>query len=44
MPVSKEIKETIVIAIEEVFKKMGSVSWIERKKAIKGLWKESNNA
>ena len=43
MPVSKEIKETIVIAVEEVFK-MGSVSWIERKKAIKGLWKESNNA
>ncbi len=36
MPVSKEIKETIVIAIEEVFKKMGSVSWMERQKAIKG--------
>lgn len=35
MAVSKEVKETIVITIDEVFKKMNSISWLERQKAMK---------
>lgn len=35
MAVTKEIKETIAITIDEVFKKMNSISWIERQKALK---------
>lgn len=35
MAVSKEIKETIEITIDEVFKKMNSISWLERQKAMK---------
>ena len=35
MAVSKEIKETISITIDEVFKKMNSISWLERQKAMK---------
>ena len=29
MAVSKEIKETISITIDEVFKKMNNISWLE---------------
>lgn len=35
MAVSKEIKETIAVTIDEVFKKMNSISWLERQKAMK---------
>lgn len=35
MAVSKEVKETIVITIDEVFKRMNSISWLERQKAMK---------
>lgn len=35
MAVSKEVKETIAITIDEVFKKMNSISWLERQKAMK---------
>lgn len=35
MAVSKEVKETIVITIDEVFKKMNSISWLERQKVMK---------
>lgn len=35
MGVSKEVKETIAITIDEVFKKMNSISWLERQKAMK---------
>ena len=35
MAVSKEIKETISVTIDEVFKKMNSISWLERQKAMK---------
>ncbi len=35
MAVSKEVKETIAITIDEVFKKMNGISWLERQKAMK---------
>ena len=35
MAVSKEVKETIATTIDEVFKKMNSISWLERQKAMK---------
>lgn len=35
MAVTKEIKETIEVTIDEVFKKMNSISWLERQKAMK---------
>ncbi len=35
MSVSKEIQETITVTIDEVFKKMNSISWLERQKAMK---------
>ncbi len=35
MAVSKEVKETIIITIDEVFKRMNSISWLERQKAMK---------
>lgn len=35
MAVTKEIKDTIVVTIDEVFKKMNSISWLERQKAMK---------
>lgn len=35
MAVSKEVKETIAVTIDEVFKKMNSISWLERQKAMK---------
>lgn len=35
MAVGKEIKETIAVTIDEVFKKMNSISWLERQKAMK---------
>lgn len=35
MAVSKETKETILVTIDEVFKKMNSISWLERQKAMK---------
>ncbi len=35
MAVSKEVKETIAITIDEVFKKMNSISWLERQKVMK---------
>jgi len=35
MAVSKEVKETIAITIDEVFRKMNSISWLERQKAMK---------
>lgn len=35
MAVTKEIKETIAVTIDEVFKKMNSISWLERQKAMK---------
>lgn len=35
MAVTKEIKETIAITIDEVFKKMNSISWLDRQKAMK---------
>lgn len=35
MAVSKEIKETIAVTIDEVFKKMNSISWLERQKVMK---------
>ena len=34
MAVTKEIKETITVTIDEVFKKMNSISWLERQKAM----------
>lgn len=34
MAVSKEVKETIEITIDEVFKKINSISWLERQKAM----------
>ena len=35
MGVSKETKETILVTIDEVFKKMNSISWLDRQKAMK---------
>lgn len=35
MAVSKEVKETIAVTIDEVFRKMNSISWLERQKAMK---------
>lgn len=35
MAVTKEIKETIAVTIDEVFKKMNSISWLDRQKAMK---------
>jgi len=35
MAVTKEIKETIAVTIDEVFRKMNSISWLERQKAMK---------
>lgn len=35
MAVTKEIKETISVTIDEVFKKMNSISWLDRQKAMK---------
>lgn len=35
MSVTKETKETIVTTIDEVFKKMNSISWVERQRAMK---------
>lgn len=35
MAVSKEVKETIAVTIDEVFKKMNSISWLERQKVMK---------
>ena len=35
MAVSKEVKEAIVITIDEVFNKMNRISWLERQKAMK---------
>jgi uncharacterized protein YdeI (YjbR/CyaY-like superfamily) len=35
MGVSKETKETIITTIDEVFRKMNSISWIERQKVMK---------
>ena len=34
MSVTKETKETIVATIDEVFKKMNRISWIDRQKAM----------
>lgn len=33
--VTKEIKDTIAITIDEVFRKMNSISWLERQKVMK---------
>lgn len=33
--ISKEIRNTIEVTIDEVFKKMNSISWLERQKAMK---------
>ena len=35
MAVSKEVKEAIVITIDEVFNKMNRISWLERQKVMK---------
>ena len=35
MAVSKAVKETIAVTIEEVFEKMNRISWLERQKAMK---------
>lgn len=35
MPVSKEIKETITMTIDEVFQHMNSIAWIDRQKIMK---------
>ena len=35
MSVTKETKETIITTIDEVFKKMNSISWVDRQKAMK---------
>ena len=35
MGVSKETKETILVTIDEVFKKMNSISWLDRQKQMK---------
>lgn len=35
MSVTKETKETILTTIDEVFKKMNSISWIDRQKQMK---------
>lgn len=35
MSVSKETRDTILTTIDEVFKKMNSISWIDRQKAMK---------
>lgn len=35
MAVTKEIKETIAVTIDEVFRKMNSISWLDRQKAMK---------
>jgi hypothetical protein len=35
MAVSKEVKETITITIDEVFAKMNSISWLERQRVMK---------
>ena len=35
MAVSKEIKEAIITTIDEVFRKINSISWLERQKAMK---------
>lgn len=35
MAVAKETKETILVTIDEVFKKMNSISWLERQKIMK---------
>lgn len=33
--VTKEIKDTIAVTIDEVFRKMNSISWLERQKSMK---------
>lgn len=35
MSVTKETKETIITTIDEVFKKMNSISWVDRQRAMK---------
>ncbi|MCI8483491.1 MAG: hypothetical protein HFH41_04025 [Lachnospiraceae bacterium] len=35
MGVTKETKETIITTIDEVFKKMNSISWVDRQKVMK---------
>lgn len=35
MAVTEEVKETIAVTIDEVFKRMNSISWLERQKAMK---------
>ena len=35
MAVSEEVRETIAAAIDEAFKRMNGVSWLERQKAMK---------
>ena len=35
MSVTKETRETILVTIDEVFKKMNSISWLDRQKAMK---------
>lgn len=35
MAISKEMKETITVTVDEAFKKMNSISWLEREKAMK---------
>ena len=35
MSVTKETRETIITTIDEVFRKMNSISWIDRQKAMK---------
>ncbi len=35
MAVTKEIKDTISVTIDEVFRKMNSISWLERQKVMK---------
>lgn len=35
MGVTKETKETIITTIDEVFKKMNSISWVDRQRAMK---------
>ena len=35
MSVNKETKETIITTIDEVFKKMNSISWVDRQRVMK---------
>lgn len=35
MGVTKETREAIITTIDEVFKKMNSISWVDRQKAMK---------